>query len=233
MKHEFINLICNLAFFASIITIAESCGKDEDNNINNNTKANTFTDTRDGNIYKTVKIGDQVWIAENLRYLPIVVGPEIGSVTEAYFYVYGYDGTTVTDAKGQANYIAYGVLYNWSAAKVACPAGWHLPSDAEWEQLLMYLGDDAGCKLKEKGTMLWCSPNTGATNETGYQARPGGHRYIDGNFYDVGVIGYWWSATETEADTAWSRYITCIYCNLIEAIDREDLGFSVRCVKDN
>jgi len=81
--------------------------------------------------------------------------------------------------------------------------------------------------------MHWCSPNTGATNETGYQARPGGHRYIDGNFYDVGGIGYWWSATETEADTALSRYISCIYCNLIGAIDREDLGFSVRCVKDN
>jgi uncharacterized protein (TIGR02145 family) len=208
---------------------ASSCEKDEVQSINN---ANTFTDTRDGNVYKTIKIGNQVWMAENLRYLPRVVGPEIGSLTEACYYVYDYEGTNVTDAKGQANYIAYGVLYNWSAAKVASPAGWHLPSDAEWTQLNYYLGDDAGCKLKETGTMHWCSLNTGATNETGYRARPGGHRYSDGNFYDIESFGQWWSATEAKADTAWSRDISCIYCNLIMAWNSVELGLSVRCVKD-
>jgi uncharacterized protein (TIGR02145 family) len=211
------------------VVFASSCEKDA---VNGNNNANTFTDTRDGNVYKIVNIGNQVWMAENLRYLPSVVGPAIGSVTEACYYVYGYEGTNVADAKGQANYIAYGVLYNWAAAKAASPAGWHLPSDAEWTQLTEYLGDAAGCKLKETGTMHWCSPNTGATNETGYRARPGGHRYIDGNFYNVGGIGHWWSATETKADTVCSRYISCSSCNVIMAIDDEELGFSVRCVRD-
>jgi len=119
---------------------------------------NTFTDSRDGKVYKTVTIGEQVWMAENLAYLPSVVGPATGSEdagneTVAFYYVYGYDGTDVAAAKATANYQTYGVLYNWKAAmngaassdsnpsgvQGVCPEGWHLPSDAEWTQLKTYL----------------------------------------------------------------------------------------------
>jgi uncharacterized protein (TIGR02145 family) len=114
---------------------------------------NTFTDSRDGKVYKTVTIGEQVWMTENLAYLPSVVGPGKGSNSTAYYYVYGYDGTDVDAAKATSNYTTYGVLYNWPAAMSGaasssadpsgvqgiCPTGWHLPSGAEWTQLEEYL----------------------------------------------------------------------------------------------
>ncbi|NLA15113.1 MAG: hypothetical protein GX877_01060 [Bacteroidales bacterium] len=112
-----------------------------------------FTDSRDGRVYKLVYIGDQVWMAENLAYLPKVVGPTTGSPNIALLYVLGYDGTDVAAAKATAYYKTYGVIYNWSAAMAGktssnsipsgvqgiCPDGWHLPSDAEWTQLEDYL----------------------------------------------------------------------------------------------
>lgn len=146
----------------------------------------------DGDNYAVVTIGEQTWMAENLRYLPSVVGPDTGSedVAGSYYYVYGYNGTDISEAKATENYDTYGVLYNWSAAmngeessednpsgvQGICPAGWHLPSKAEWTELTDYLGGGsvAGGKLKEIGTTHWSSPNTGATNETGFTALPGG-----------------------------------------------------------
>src|SRR5574344_844768 len=167
----------------------------------------TFTDDRDNKVYKWVKIGDQVWMAENLAYLPSVNMVADGSEDAAgsYYYVYGYDGTNVAEAKATDNYATYGVLYNWTAAmngeassttnpsgiQGVCPAGWHLPSDAEWTELTDYLGGAsvAGGKLKETGTTHWNSPNTGATNETGFTALPGCYRYGDGTFGYVGGFG--------------------------------------------
>jgi uncharacterized protein (TIGR02145 family) len=209
---------------------------------------NGFTDPRDGNHYNTVKIGNQIWMAENLKYLPSVVGPGTGSQTTPYYYVYGYDGTNITDAKATANYTTYGVLYNWSAAmngaassttnpsgiQGVCPTGWHLPSDAEWTELTDYLGGTsvAGGKLKETGTTHWTSPNTGATNETGFTALPGGYRSVDGSFYDIGYYGYWWSATESNATLAWYRFMYYISSTVIRYSNNKELGFSVRCVRD-
>ncbi|NLP20778.1 MAG: hypothetical protein GX378_08455, partial [Bacteroidales bacterium] len=188
------------------------------------TLVNIVYDARDGNAYKTVKIGNQIWLAENLKYLPSVVGPSTGSQSTPYYYVYGYDGTNVTDAKATSNYTTYGVLYNWPAAMAGsassnanpsgvqgvCPAGWHLPSDAEWTELTDYLGGKsvAGGKLKETGTTHWASQNTGATNETGFTALPGGGRYgNDDYFYSIGSFGDWWSASESYPGNAWYRYM--------------------------
>ncbi|NLB63985.1 MAG: hypothetical protein GX801_07760 [Fibrobacter sp.] len=94
----------------------------------------TFEDERDSNVYKTVQIGNQTWMAENLRYLPSLNGTE-DSEEDAKYYVYGYEGSDVDNAKNTDNYKTYGVLYNFVAAKVACPAGWHLPSNTEWNAL--------------------------------------------------------------------------------------------------
>jgi len=214
-----------------------------------NNTTGTFTDTRDGNVYNWVKIGDQVWMAENLKYLPSVVGPGTGSQTTPYYYVYGYDGTDVTTAKATSNYTTYGVLYNWTAAMAGtasstanpsgvqgvCPTGWHLPSDAEWTELTDYLGGEnvAGGKLKETGTTHWTNPNTGATNETGFTALPGGDRSIyGGSFNDVGSYGTWWSASESSASNAWGRRMGYDGSYVGRYDYGKELGFSVRCVRD-
>ena len=215
------------------------------------TTTGTFTDARDGNQYNWVKIGDQIWMAENLAYLPSVNMVADGSEDAAgsYYYVYGYNGTNVADAKATANYTTYGVLYNWTAAmdgeassttnpsgiQGVCPTGWHLPSDAEWTELTDYLGGTsvAGGKLKETGTTHWTSPNTGATNETGFTALPGGRRLSYGAFDSIGLYGVWWSATEDNATDAWNRYMS-YYDSFVFRyyhLDKE-LGFSVRCVRD-
>jgi len=199
-----------------------------------------FTDTRDDNDYNWVKIGKQVWMAENLAYLPSVNLVDNGSEDEegSYYYVYGYDGTNVTDAKATSNYDTYGVLYNWTAAQGACPTGWHLPSDVEWTELIDYLGgkDVAGGKLKESGTTHWKSPkspNTEVTNETGFTALPGGHRYGgNGDFDAIRTNGYWWSATSSYNLFAWSRYMAYKHSDVIKIYYNKEWGLSVRCVRD-
>jgi uncharacterized protein (TIGR02145 family) len=206
---------------------------------------NTFTDSRDGHVYKTITMGNQVWMAENLAYLPSVVGPDTDSYNTRYQYVHGYMGTSVSEAKATDNFQTYGVLYNWPAAMCACPAGWHLPTDKEWKILEMHLGmsqtqadaiewraTNEGGKLKETGTTHWNSPNTGATNEYGFTALPGGGRSYDGNFYNIGLYGTWWSASESNAELAWYRRV--YYDNNVVYrydYDKND-AFSIRCIKD-
>jgi len=207
---------------------------------------NTFRDNRDGKVYKMVTIGEQVWMAENLAYLPSVVGPATGSETVPYYYVYGYNGTNVATAKATTNYQTYGVLYNWPAALEACPDGWHLPSDAEWKQLEMYLGmrqaqadaevhrgTDEGGKLKETGFSHWEDPNIGATNESGFTALSGGDRDNDGAFSDIGYDGCWWSSTQGYTDTAWCRLLYFLNSHVNRYNFYKEYGFSVRCLRDN
>jgi uncharacterized protein (TIGR02145 family) len=221
-----------------------------------NSTSGTFTDIRDNMVYNWIKIGNQVWMAENLKYLPGVVGPTIGSPSTPYYYVSGYNGTSVTEAKSTANFSTYGVLYNWAAAmdgsasssanpsgvKGVCPTGWHLPSDAEWTQLTDYLGGRsvAGGKLKETGTTHWNSPNTGATNEVGFTARPGGARYpytAPGEFYALKRMAYFRTSTKGGGnDTIYSyrRGISNesvgVSRTLTDAL--KESAFCVRCVKD-
>ena len=209
--------------------------------------ASFLTDKRDGNNYRIVKIGDQVWMAENLKYLPAVVGPGTGSDSVLHFYVFGYDGTNSLKAKLSSNYDIYGVLYNWPAAmnnaasstyvpsgiQGICPSGWHLPSDAEWSQLTEYLRTRvAGGKLKQKGTTLWNSPNKGASNKTGFTALPAGYRSDNGTFVSMGEDSDFWSATEFDAHNAWFRNIHFNDNDVGRNNFKKEIGFSVRCVKD-
>ena len=196
--------------------------------------ANVLTDSRDENTYSYKTIGTQVWMTENLAYLPSVVGPATESVTDPYYYVYGYDGTVVDDAKATSNYTIYGVLYNWTAALSACPPDWHLPSDAEWTTLTDYLGGEsvAGGKMKEAGIAHWWSPNTGATNESGFTALPGGCRYYDGAFTNFRTTGYWWSSTQHIDGTAGNRNLSYANSSVGKPYGYLDYGFSVRCLQD-
>jgi len=194
----------------------------------------SFTDKRDGNVYNWITIGDQIWMSENLRYLPSVVESDTGSNSTAYYYVYEYNGTDVNAAKATANYTTYGVLYNWSAACSSCPTGWHLPTDAEWNELVDYLGGESGAggKLKETGTTHWNSPNT-ATNETGFTALPGGARGNNsGSFCNIGTTCFWWSATEDGTEDAWGWDVYYSGSHVYKRIGNKALGFSVRCIKD-
>jgi len=213
-------------------------------------KSDTFTDSRDGMLYKTVTVGNQVWMAENLKYLPSVGGPDSGSELAPHYYVYGYDGTKVEDAKATANYDTYGVLYNWAAVmngvatqtanpsslQGVCPAGWHLPSDAEWREVIDYLGGEnvAGSQLKETGISHWECPNKVATNETGFTALPAGYHFTEGEgaFSGIGLIGTWWSATELNTSNAFSWRVYYDYSGACRNSYNKKSGFSVRCVLD-
>jgi uncharacterized protein (TIGR02145 family) len=143
-------------------------------------------------------------------------------------------GIHLAAAKQNAKYTTYGVLYNWTAAKAACPSGWHLPSDYEWTALETFLGGkwEDGGKLKETGTTHWVNPNTGATNEFGFSALPGGGIGTDRIFALAGIAGIWWSSTESGSSFAYIRYLNHDN-SYIDRLDPEkERGFSVRCVKN-
>jgi uncharacterized protein (TIGR02145 family) len=190
-----------------------------------------FTDNRDGTSYGTVWIGGKEWMAENLKYLPEVVGPLSGSQTNPYYYVYGYSGTNVTVAKTTSNYQTYGVLYNWPAAINACPAGWHVPTSKEWTQIYNHLGGTSLAGGKLKATTHWNSPNAGATNETGFSALPGG-TISDFTFLEIGGLGVWWGAPESSADVQWSRGMSHNSSSVFQYSPGKAHGASVRCVRD-
>ncbi len=208
----------------------------------------TFTDARDGNVYKQVTIGNQTWMAENLRYLPAVMNT-IEDIPA--YYVNGYLGTNVEAAKAHPNYMKYGVLYNWYAAMAGaspsnenpsgvqgvCPDGWHLPSKAEWDELTEFVGGGnvAGGKLKATGFEYWDSPNTGATDEYGFDARGGGfHKRVTPGFLDLKKIGYWWSTTPHQVldNSIMTRFAWNDQGSFMEQNYDKPHGFSVRCVKD-
>ena len=138
------------------------------------------------------------------------------------------------------NNAKYGKLYNWYAVskttngnKNVCPTGWHVPTDAEWTVLTDYLGGAsvAGGKMKEVGTTNWNSPNTDATNTSLFTGLPGGSRFNSGNYYYIGYNGYWWSSSESNAYSAWYRYLG-EYGDANRGNDGKMYGFSVRCLRD-
>jgi len=197
----------------------------------------------DGNYYNTIKIGNQIWMAENLKTTKYNDGTAIPNVTDNTAWAALTTPAYCWYNNNEAAYKAtYGALYNWytvdvtsNGGKNVCPTGWHVPTDAEWTTLTTYLGgvDVAGGKLKETGTTHWTTPNTGATNETGFTALPGGYRHLDGTFNNIGDLGYWWSATEYSATLAWNRSLTYNYSNVIRSyLNYKKYGYSVRCVRD-
>ena len=140
----------------------------------------------EGYNYSTVQIGEQCWFSENCRYLPSVSPANEGSTTDPYYYVYGYNGTDVEEAKSTTNYETSGVLYNWFAfmTESTCPSGWHIPSQEEFVQLGGFLGVDEGYAMKStSGWDDWGDQNSGnGSNSSGFTALPGGKRGSWGNF---------------------------------------------------
>jgi len=208
-------------FFILSIVIAFSCEKED-----------KVTDI-DGNAYTSITIGSQVWMVGNLKTITYNDGTPIsakwGNANTGSYCWYENDSLSYKDI--------YGPLYNWYAVNTGklCPDGWHVPSDTEWTSLTTILGGDliAGGKLKETGTSHWDSPNTGATNETGFTALPGGQRGW-GQFYSMGHSGAWWSATvnDESESLAWRRLMDFGTSAIIREDNSKGYGYSVRCLKD-
>jgi uncharacterized protein (TIGR02145 family) len=197
----------------------------------------TFTDKRDGNVYKIVKIGRQVWFAENLNYA--AKGSrcygEGGKVIE-YDQNYKPIETTLSNAEVQANCEKYGRLYDWETAKSVCPAGFHLSSFQEWETLVDYAGGEKTAGKKLKSTSGWDDfyvKSGNATDEYGFLALPGGYGNCDGRFNTAGNGGDWWSAAESGAYHAWHWGMCYHYDGVDNYVGSKTYLYSVRCVRDD
>jgi uncharacterized protein (TIGR02145 family) len=193
----------------------------------------SFLDIRDSTLYPTIIIGNQLWMAENLKYLPAVTTPSNGSSTDPHYYVSNYWGTDPLQAKASCSYDEYGVLYNHSAATIACPTGWHLPSKAEFDTLSLFLGGDSlsGKKLKEIGFLHWNAPNTSANNLSEFNGLPGGNRDpVQFTFFNLGNIGYFWCIDPIINGSALSKKLVFNSESFQTVSIRKDTGYSVRCI---
>jgi uncharacterized protein (TIGR02145 family) len=192
----------------------------------------------DGNVYNTITIGAQVWMKENLKATKLNDGTNIPletnnaiwiSLTNPAYCLYNNDATSYKNI--------YGALYNWFTVETGklCPTGWHVPSDAEWFNLIDFLGGEsvAGGKLKGPGNTYWNSPNTGATDEYGFTGLPSGDRIgADGGFYNLKDYAIYWSSDQSSATQAINRVLVFDGTNFRIGYDNKTAGFSVRCVKD-
>lgn len=244
MKNRNKNLLCIFITLLSLI----SCEPNEEPVQEKET--GTVTDV-EGNIYKTIKIGDQWWMAENLKVKKFRNGSGLQSLAADADWINVTAGGFCTYENDPDNFQSYGLLYNWySVADTAnlAPEGWHIPSDEEWKILEMHLGmdpvaadragwrgSDEGDKLKVKENSGW-SPfaNVWATNESGFTALGASCRLPNGGFGQPGLksTGFWWTISEVAGNEVWYRYLDYKNSNIFRAHDSKRYGFSVRCIKD-
>jgi len=186
----------------------------------------------DGNVYNTIEIGTQVWMVEDLKVTTYNDGSSIPNITEKAEWQNNQTGAFCWFN----NVEEWGALYNWYAVNSGklAPVGWHVATHDDWTTLTDYLGgeDIAGGKLKDTGSERWNSPNTGASNESGFTALPGGSRLADGTFAYFGGGGYWWSSTEFDTFNSYIRYIFWSGREIYRDHVDKRIGFSVRCVKN-
>ena len=247
MKLQIIRTMLVVFIVSLLFTIG--CKKDSKSSNSNNTtnssiKFNpnkTYGTVKDneGNTYKTITIGTQTWMAENLKTKHYNNGEAIATTTPDTLdissesnpkYQWAYNGN-------ESNVSTYGRLYTWYAitdSRGVCPTGYHIPTGAEWSVLTAFLVDSlAGGKMKETGITHWQNPNTGANNSSGFSALPAGYRlYDDGSFNDLGYDANFWSSNEGAAFYAWFRYLYYDYAGEYHDDGSKGYGFSVRCLKD-
>jgi len=219
-----------------LLTVVTACDKTDDQS-SDSPSAETVKDA-DGNIYNTIKIGSQIWMAENLKTTKYRNGDPIEIVTDNSDWANLSTGAYCNYNNETSNSSTYGRLYNWYAvsdSRNIAPIGWHVPTDAEWKTLTTYLGGEivAGGKLKEIGTTHWKTPNSGADNSTSFTALPGGYRFSSiGTFTNIGMLGDWWSSTANYEDSAYLQFLIFNMGTLYRDYGYKGDGFSVRCIKD-
>ncbi len=196
---------------------------------------NEITDI-EGNVYGTIKIGNQVWMAQSLKTGKINDGTTIPLVKDNNTWAKMTTPAYCWYDNNDDDQNMYGALYNWYAANSSniCPSGWHVPSDQEWTVLATSLGGEAiaGGKMKETGFLHWLSPNTGATNTSGFTGLGGGNRNINGAFFNMAITGDYWSTTEYNTSEAWDRFLYARDQILSREHYAKTIGFFIRCVKN-
>lgn len=227
-----------LVLVTMILLMATGCKKTDE--------PETVTDI-DGNVYETVAIGTQTWMAENLKTTKFKDGSVISNVDNVTEWITLTTPGMCWYDNNPANKEIYGGMYNWYAASNSklCPTGWHVPSDNEWKQLEIYIGMtqaeadetgfrgiDEGGKLKEEGTTHWEAPNIGATNETGFTGLPGGYLNKYGSFGYMGKEVYWWSSTAQSDTDGWERGLVTNASTIDRIGSKKIDGFYIRCIKD-
>lgn len=236
--YALIKIICILTCF--II----SCENPSDSS---ELETGTLTDI-DGNVYQTVKIGNQWWMVENLKVTHYRNGDAIPNLTSDSEWGGISTGAYCAYDNDENNVNIYGYLYNWFTVdddRNIAPEGWHVPTDEEWKELEMFLGMsrveadsagmrgiDIGGKLKETGTTHWNRPNNGATNESLFTARPGGRRGGVGFFFWLGEGAYFWSSTEYNNAEAWYRRLDNYLSDIWRETYEKNYGLSIRLVRD-
>ena len=191
----------------------------------------------DGNTYKTITIGSQVWMAENLKVTHYRNGDAIMEFSVKFDQDSLFVGASTTYENNQQLGATYGRLYNWYSVadhRKLAPVGWHIPTKKEWENLNTYLGTNAGGKIKKAGTDHWANPNEGATNESSFTALPGG-MYHSGGFGGMGSNAFFWTSDEWSGDTMWAPEVSLINWSteIIMLFNQsKTAGYSVRCIKD-
>ncbi len=206
--------------------------------------AETVTDI-DGNVYKTVKIGLQSWMAENLKVTKFSNGDPIPNITGGSEWRALTKGAYCNYNNDTSSASVYGRLYNWYAvndSRSIAPTGWHLPTNAEWAAMQAFLGVEntkgldtiSGGRLKEAGTAHWDNPNTGADNESGFSALPGGIRFGSGEaaFYNIRSSGVWWTNTAMTDSIAYNHGLARGSAGCYLSFGSKKDGCSVRCIKD-
>jgi uncharacterized protein (TIGR02145 family) len=211
-----------------------TCGTE---NVHNPAKTYGSMTDQQGNVYKTILIGNQEWMSENLKTSIYRNGDPIENVNDSTLWA-----ETITGAWAYFNNdiqyeCPYGKLYNWYVVadpRHVCPTGWHEPNDEEWNILTDYLGGVAiaGGKMKTTGLQYWNNPNQDASNESGFSGLPGNSRSYDGTFNGLGLRGTWWSASQLDSLHAWYRDLHYNYNEATPYGGRKQFGFSVRCIKD-
>ncbi len=235
MKHK--NKICciGIAILGVSMLFVSGCVNENDD-AKKELVYGTVTDI-DGNTYKTITIGTQTWMAENLKTTRYNDGTAIPIVPDDSSWENTHDGAYCWYNSDTSNRNTYGALYNWHAASTSKlgPTGWHVPTLAEWLTLENFLGGigAAGNKLKEAGTAHWIGPNSNADNSSGFTALPGGSRDYHGPFGGISTQGYWWLASEHDSLSAWSPSMLPVENGLVRGNYSKHSGFSVRCVKDS
>jgi uncharacterized protein (TIGR02145 family) len=221
---------------------SNSAGTAYGNEITFFTSPDIVTDI-DGNTYHPIEIGTQIWLKENLNVTRYSDGDQIQNVTDHALWFNLATGAYANYNNDENSAMIYGRLYNFFAAagsKKICPDGWHVPSESDWNTLIIYLGGEAiaGGKMKATGTIengdgLWLSPNSFASNASGFTGLPGGYRIITYDFASVGSLGNFWSSTE-HRDSNYGKQVNLFYNNSMADLsyNTKQTGLSIRCIKD-